>query len=378
MIKTMNKSIIKLHLAIFLLLFITYLLLPFSITAQQSPLSIQFSPTLVPIKTGEEKIIKFTLNSEDQISAFDLNFQTSGSLQVFRFENNIGFDTTVDPFTIKQVAHSLSKTNSRIAYIINSPQNNLPKKIDLYIKVKGTTTGQAKITLDYNNSQVLNGRGDLLKINPNQEATYSLNLNESSKEFINPSTLPPPNYPDNTALVDLKLKLFGAQNQPQNLKALAVAVGRVGETKYETEPHEFNLVPNSDGTFSGTAAFPNFKDGTKFSLMIKVDKYLLKRICNSDASESKPAGYTCTDPSLTIKRGLNNFDFSNVSLLPGDLGLTDGILNGYDLSLVRNNLSKNTPEAVALADLNYDNQVDEKDLNIIKFIAGSTGREADQ
>ena len=60
------------------------------------------------------------------------------------------------------------------------------------------------------------------------------------------------------------------------------------------------------------------------------------------------------------------------------MGLTDGILNGYDLSLVRNNLNKNTPEAVALADLNYDGNVDKKDFEIINFVAANTNREADQ
>ena len=139
------------------------------------------------------------------------------------------------------------------------------------------------------------------------------------------------------------------------------------------------MTTQDNGLFTGTVAFPDFKDGNKFSLMIKVDKYLLRRICTPGPSETKIGGYVCTVPELTIRKGEDNsFDFSKVSLLPGDLGLTDGILNGYDLSLVRNNLNKNTPEAVGLADLNYDGTVDKKDFDIISSSASNTNREADQ
>jgi len=370
----MKKILVTLIISIFIPLFNSSIL-----NAQQSTLATSFSPSGSDLKTNEEKIIKLTLTSDNQISALDLKFQTTGSLLITDFRNALETDSNLAPFDYKQITKNLEKTNSSLGYIFTVPTPKLPKTVTLYIKIQGSTTGEGKISIDFNNSQVLNGSGSLLQINPSQSASYNLTLSESSPNFINLASIPAVNYPDSAARVNIKLKLFGAlANTNTKLKGTAVAVGRVGDTKYETQIQNLDLTPNSDGTLNGYVAFPDFKDGNKFSLMIKVDKYLLKRICNSDASESKPAGYTCTDPSLTIKRGLNNFDFSNVSLLPGDLGLTDGILNGYDLSLVRNNLSKNTPEAVALADLNYDNQVDEKDLNIIKFIAGSTGREADQ
>ena len=207
-----------------------------------------------------------------------------------------------------------------------------------------------------------------------------LNSPTSSPGFADPATLPKPIYPDTTAVVNIKTKLYGAGVYPNGkIKAIGVIVGRIGEGKYETLPQGFDLISNSDGTFSGTVAFPNFKDGNKFSFMLKADKYLLRRICDTLPAEPKAGGYRCQTPSLTIRSGQDNiFDFSGIALSPGDLGVTDGVLNGYDLSLVRNNLGESGKENLGLADLNYDNVVDQKDFAIIQYVASNTGRKADQ
>ena len=383
-IKVMKRqtNILKVKIAgVFLALAaLVYLIHPISSLAQQSNLIVSYSPTNVELKTNDEKIIQVTLSSTDQISAMDLTFQTTGSLTVVNFENSLGFDSNFDPFSVKQIAEDMTNSTSRIAYIFNSQTEDLPKKVDLYIKIKGTVTGEGKITLDYNNSQVLSSKGGLLKINPNQSAVYKLNLERSSSALVDPNILPAQVYPASTAIVNLKVKLYGVLPDAKTglIKGTLVAVGRTGEGQYETGVQivDFNL--NGDGTLSGKAAFPDFKDGNKFSLMVKVDKYLLRRICDTSPTEEKLGGYHCTDPALTIRKGENTFDFTGMSLIPGDLGLRDGNINAYDLSIVRNNLNKNTREAVNLADLNYDGTVDQKDFEIIDFAASNTGRRADQ
>lgn len=320
-----------------------------------------------------------TLASGSQISGIDLKFKTSG-ITITDFRDVLETDTNLNPFEYKQVSENFSSSNPAVSYILTVPYANLPKTVTLYMKIRGTSTGEGKITLDYNNSQVLGGSNNLLQISPNQSAVFDLNLSRSSPDFISPNSLPAVNYPPDSASVNLKLKLFGSKAIPGiKLKAIAVAVGRIGEGKFETRPQGFDLTSNRDGTFSGTVTFPDFKDGNKFSLMIKADKYLLRRICDAIPSETKAGSYHCQTPGLTIRKGENNsFDFSGISLLPGDLGTPDGVLNGYDLSLVRNNIGKNEPENLGLADLNYDGVINIKDFEIIQFIAANTGREADQ
>lgn len=370
-------SLIKSGMTLLLLAFLsltTYYVIPDTAFSQQSPLSIQFSPNNAALKTGEEQIITLKLESPQKISALDLKFQTSGSLEITDFRESLTTDNNLNPFEYKLVKENTQ--NPGASYIFTT--SNLPTSVTLYLKIKGSITGEGKITLDYNNSQVINGTGNLLQIAPNQSATYNLNQTQSSPDFLNESTLPPINYPADTAQINLKLKLFGAlPNNVTNLKGTVVAVSRNGETKYETLPQQINLSQNPDGTFQGRVAFPDFRDGTNFSLMIKVDKYLLRRICDTSPSEQNPGSYICTDPSLTIRQGQINFDFSGVSLLPGDLGLIDGLLNGYDLSIVRNNMSQNSKESISSADLNYDGIVDIKDFEIITKVAGNTNRKAD-
>lgn len=354
----------------------TYYLIPNTVSSQQSLLGIQFSPNNAQLKTGEEKIISIKLDSPEKISALDLKFTTSGSLQITDFRDSINTNNNLNAFEYKLVKKDLTTTNPGVSYILTTA--NLPDSVTIYLKIKGSITGEAKLSIDYNKSQVISKNGSLLQITPNQAAVFALNQTFSSADFINLNTLPQINYPSSAAQINLKLKLYGAlPNSVTNLKGLVVAVGRNGETDFETIPQQINLNQNPDGTFSGRVVFPDFQNGTNFSLMIKIDKYLLRRICNMNPTENNPSGYVCTDPGLTIRKGQNTFDFSKVALLPGDLGQIDGLLNAYDLSVVRNNLGKADDLSLALADLNYDGIVDIKDFEIITRVADNTNRKAD-
>jgi hypothetical protein len=350
----------------------------FIVSAQQNDL-IYFNPTSGDLKIGEEKIVSVTLNSSSKISGFDLKFNSSGSLKITDFENSLTFGSDFDPFNARQVTEKIEGIDSRIAYVFTSEEETLPQSVTLFLKIKGDSPGQGKITLDYNNSQIIDRSGKPLQITP-LSATYNLNQNQSSSGFIDPSQVPPTKYPETAAVVNIRTKLYGASATPGiKVKATAVAVGRVGEGPYETQLHEFYLTSGPDGVFSGKFAFPEFKDGNKFSLMIRADKYLLKRICDASPVETKPGEYRCQTPSLTIRSGEEaSFDFSGISLLVGDLGMPDGFLNGYDLGIVRNNLGKNDFRNNALADLNYDNQVNSEDFKIIEYMANTTSRKADQ
>lgn len=371
---------------LFLILTLVFIFsfLPSSYAQQNSAISI--TPSQADLKINEEKIIAVQLNSSSKISGFDLRFKTSGPVGITDFVSNLSI-TNFNPFNVRQVTKNINGPDSRIAYVLTAPEESLPNTITLYAKISGATPGKGQIELDYNHSQILGGDGNAISVTP-LSASYNLNPDQSSGDFINPGQIPPPVYPENTAVVNLKLKLYGINSNiaASGLRASAVAVGRIGEGKFETPPQLFELTPeatqSATGTssiiFSGRAALPSFKDGNKFSLMLKVDKFLLRRICDTNPTEKQIGGYECANPSLTILQGNNNFDFTGVSLLPGDLGQVDGFVNGYDLSIVRNNINKNDSQSVNLADLNYDGIVNSEDFNIIKYIAARTKRQADQ
>ncbi len=365
-----------------LLLFLILTLYIFSVFngevfAQQSAV-LNFTPFNSDIKVGEEKIISLKITNSNKLSAFDLQFKSSPSLRITAFTNSLNTSPPLSTDKIRKVVDKTEGTSARVAYVFPTSAEALPDTVELFIHIQASTSGPANFELDTSQSQILDGNGEPLTVSP-ISVTTNANNSQSSNTFIDPAILPQPNYPASTAVVTVRTKLYGISTPNQRVKAVAVAVGRVGDQHFETLPSEFVLQENSDGTFSGDVAFPNFRDGTKFSLMIKADTFLQRRICNSDAGEITLGQYRCIEPSLTIRAGQkNSFDFSKMSLIPGDLGAIDGVLNGYDLNLLRSNLGKNTPEAVGQADLNRDGTLDNKDFEILRFAAANTKREADQ
>lgn len=372
----MTKNKISLLLiSFFILTIFTSQLLTVSFAQQFGVLSI--TPESGDLKINEEKVVSIKINSATKVSGFDLTFSSDSPISIIGFERNLSTTPKINPFDAKKVLDKVDGKNHRISYIFTSKYTTLPETVELFMKVSGSTSGQGKINLDPSNSTLVDGAGKPLELNQ-LSVTYNLNTNQSSADFLAAEALPPIQHPSDSAVVTIKTKLYGATNTSKKIKAVAVAVGRIGEGKYETQFQPFDFIANDDGTFSGTFAFPDFKDGNKFSLMIRADNYLLKRICDVDPKENTLGEYRCQTPSLTIRSGEPvSFDFSGISLLPGDLGIVDGVLNGYDLSVVLNNLNKSDKEAVALADLNYDGIVDAKDMEIIQFVAANGRRKAD-
>ena len=59
------------------------------------------------------------------------------------------------------------------------------------------------------------------------------------------------------------------------------------------------------------------------------------------------------------------FDFTGIYLLVGDLPEQDGIVNSYDISLVRNLIGKTDVASLRQADLNLDGAVNAQDYSLV-------------
>lgn|SRR3989344_37898 len=176
---------------------------------------------------------------------------------------------------------------------------------------------------------------------------------------------PTPTLGPNQSALNLRLKFQGilsSPNQAQNL-SVKVLVNSVSLSVNQTVASDFTV--DANGIWSGRPVFDNVQPGSDYKVFIKGPKHLQKRICEGSPQETFPGTYNCENGALSLNYGENNLDFSNIFLLVGDVPVQDGVVNSYDISLIRNNIGSTDPAVLALVDLNLDGIVDSQDYSLI-------------
>jgi hypothetical protein len=162
---------------------------------------------------------------------------------------------------------------------------------------------------------------------------------------------------------------------PYNKLKVAVSVGGgVGTTALArtTEAVVNEFVSVGDGMFEGTATFDPkiLKAGGGYKILVKAGKHLTKRFCSPEPNKSKASpdsSYTCPQINagiITLKLGLNSFDFSKVYLPAGDLsinGKQDTVVDSTDFTYIRKKIPSEDPEALRIGDINMDGVIDTQD-----------------
>lgn len=162
--------------------------------------------------------------------------------------------------------------------------------------------------------------------------------------------------------LDMRLRLQCVVKQPKGTQKLNVRVGvadgKLKKPLYETA--EFTA--DSQGFWNGSVSF-NVPEGSAYKLLVKGDKHMQKKICDTAPQEDYPGAYRCDKGRVTLKQGTQFVDLSKIILVTGDLppGEQDGISNAKDQSLVRNLIGKTDPESAKLADINFDGVVNAVD-----------------
>jgi len=181
--------------------------------------------------------------------------------------------------------------------------------------------------------------------------------------MINTTNISPPG---NTTL-NIKLKFQGIVGQPVGGNQMDVKVKVAGgNLSQPTDYQTVTFTVNDKGIWSGVAGF-DLAEASNYRIYIKGPKHIQKRICeNTPSEEESMAGtYHCFDGKIHLAPGSNDLDFSKILQLVGDLPDQDGVVNAYDISLIRNNLTSRDPEILKLADLNLDGVVDTQDHSLV-------------
>lgn len=183
-----------------------------------------------------------------------------------------------------------------------------------------------------------------------------------------PTNTPAPTL-TNSITLNLKLKFQGilSKVQPdQNFSGMNVRLRMIkkstGDLVEESVP---SFTVDDAGVWSATAPFSYTAAGGDYALLIKGPKHVQKKICDNAATETFPGTYRCSNNSMTFTAGVNDLDLTNVLMLSGDLPEQDGIVNAYDISLVRNNVGSTDPATVGLCDINLDGKCDTQDYSLV-------------
>ncbi len=197
--------------------------------------------------------------------------------------------------------------------------------------------------------------------------TISTNPNITTSPTATPSATIGATLPAGAVRLNLKLKFQGIEAKPaDDFNKLAVQVRLSGRlANAPTEPQTGDFIANDKGVWSGSVTFAGVDLNQQYKILVKGPKHMQKKICNALPMETSVGSYRCSEGSITLHAGENNLDFSGITLLVGDLPTQNGLVDSYDISLVRNNLGKTDAATLRLADLNLDGIVDTQDYSLL-------------
>lgn len=187
---------------------------------------------------------------------------------------------------------------------------------------------------------------------------------------INGGSVTPSPVVGNVTL-NLKLKFQGIQKKPiDSLKAMDVKVTAVDESDSSEHVGTGTFTPDDKGIYSGSVPINltiNAGDGPSkaYKILVKGPQHVQKKVCDVTPTETVGGVYQCDKGTINLKPGANDFDFTGIYMLVGDLPQQDGIVNSYDTSLVLNSIGKTDLETLKIADLNRDGIVNFQDFSLV-------------
>lgn len=192
-------------------------------------------------------------------------------------------------------------------------------------------------------------------------------ISPSAGATISPTTGNSSNNSSATVTLNLNLRFQGILKKPKNSNPVKVKVKIVSQKKnWESDYQIGDFFVNNDGVWSGKVIFNDVPLSNDYFILVKGPKHLQKRICDARPVESSlgSGSYNCRIGNINLQSGENNFDFTGILLLAGDLplnGRQDGVINALDTTFIRNNLGKTDSAIVSVGDVNLDGIVDTQD-----------------
>jgi len=287
-----------------------------------------------------------------------------------------------------QVANDKAVTDA------NGPSNATAIKVGT-IMVKGKAAGTWQMTIlttGDNGSQIVGVDPLVLGIDSVTNGTYTVTsggvtgtptltptptttpgATGTPTPSLTPTTTPTPTItPTPTATttpapgprLNFKVKFQGVDSRPLDSNQYTKRV-KVRVTKGDlNETFNADVTSDDQGVFSGSVVLSEVPVGSDYTIFIKGPQHLARKFCTNSQTER------CVGPGqIALAEGNNNFDFSGLVLEAGDLpnnGQQDGVVNSVDYSLLKARGAQTLPEALAIADVNFDGVVGSQDWVLMR------------
>lgn len=329
--------------------------------------AVNMSTDNATLAVGAQKIVNVDLiPSAGKISGFALAFNSTSNLSILNIGApiNIGGDSTI--FT------PISSSTNKVVYVIKKSDEFLPVSVRVPVTVMLNSPGEARLRLDYtddyrsSNSQVV---GNILT------HMYSLSYDNIQKMIFNPGVgVSPTAGGSGNTTVNLKLKFQGITGGLADAyKTMPVKITIKREPDSVVLPVTItSFTVDNNGIWSGSVT-ANLDTAANYYILVKGPMHIQRKICVNAPTEAGAGKYSCGAGTVSLTGGTTNtLDFSGVTMMAGDLPLTetngqDGVADAADIGYIINNLGKNDANIVAIADLNRNGGVDAADFSIEQF-----------
>ena len=334
---------------------------------------------ITPSDTVVDKFTEVHKTIDNNIGSIKLTYLAK-QVEGMALANNARFDIT---FKRKSTLTAISTTNTSIDastatgditgtnYQINKTNGQL------VIHPRTTSSSSSSSRQSSSSSSTVSSSSS-----SRQSSSSSAARSSSSSSRQSSSAGPTP-----IVLIKMKLRFQGILTKPYDMTPQNVKINVVKEGESNTGFVETSFDPNYDGTYKGIIDVNPVDYNAKYYIYIKGPKHLQKKFCDSFPQLNAQGFYSCGKAKITLHNGQNDFDFSNIKLLAGDLpeqgSVQNEMIDVYDLGIMRQyvppicdvegkkqdcteaEIATYKQPALIVCDINMDNKIDQQDWSLI-------------
>ena len=314
---------------------------------------------ITPSDTVVDKFTEVHKTIDNNIGSIKLTYLAK-PVEGMALANNARFDIT---FKRKSTLTAISTTNTSIDastatgditgtnYQINKTNGQL------VIHPRTTSSSSSSSRQSSSSSSTVSSSSS-----SRQSSSSSAARSSSSSSRQSSSAGPTP-----IVLIKMKLRFQGILTKPYDMTPQNVKINVVKEGESNTGFVETSFDPNYDGTYKGIIDVNPVDYNAKYYIYIKGPKHLQKKFCDALPQLNAQGFYNCSKANISLHEGENDFDFSNIKLLAGDLpeqeNMQNGIIDTYDLSFIRSSIANATYSDTC--DINLDEKCDWQDWSLM-------------